>query len=366
MEKIKPDLGYIDDIIANGGDNLKKCFQCATCTSVCSLSEGDNPFPRKQMALMQWGLKDQVVRDKNLWLCHQCGDCTSNCPRGVKPADVIASARRTAISHYSLPVGFSKYFADQKFLPALLIGPAIILLIFLGMIGHLNIPSGDVHFAAFLPHAWLNTFFTGLLIVMGYFLVKSVLAFWKDINEKQDVNSKLKDNFVPAGIETVKEILTHVKFNKCEANKFRQLGHLGIFYGFMALLFVTGIVVILAILEMYPLNFFNPLKILGNMSAIALLAGLYIVWNNRTELQVDNLKSTYFDWYFFWILGAVAVTGILTELLRFANIAILAYPIYFVHLVVVFNLLIFMPYSKFAHVIYRSVAIFHDKLASIK
>ena len=149
----------------NGGGDLKKCFQCATCTSVCTLSEGDNPFPRKEMAKIQWGLKDDVVTDKNLWLCHQCGDCSTSCPRGAKPANVLASARRTSVVHYATPGPFAKFFSEKKFLPVLIIAPAMIILVFLGIIGHLSIPEGDVHYAEFFPHLWLNIFYTALFVI---------------------------------------------------------------------------------------------------------------------------------------------------------------------------------------------------------
>ena len=66
---------------------------------------------------------------------------------------------------------------------------------------------------------------------------------------------------------------------------------------------------------------------------------------------------------FAWLLLLVGLTGFVVEVLRFTvspeavgAAQSTAYGIYFVHLVLVFGLLVYLPYSKFAHMWYRAVA----------
>ncbi len=55
---LNPDLGFIKDLQALGGGDLKKCYQCATCSVVCPISPETKPYPRKEMIAASWGLKD--------------------------------------------------------------------------------------------------------------------------------------------------------------------------------------------------------------------------------------------------------------------------------------------------------------------
>jgi quinone-modifying oxidoreductase subunit QmoC len=51
--------------------------------------------------------------------------------------------------------------------------------------------------------------------------------------------------------------------------------------------------------------------------------------------------------------------GLLTEVLRLAELATAAYVLYFIHLVLVFYGIAYFPYSKLAHLMYRSLAIMY-------
>lgn len=55
------------------------------------------------------------------------------------------------------------------------------------------------------------------------------------------------------------------------------------------------------------------------------------------------------------------VTGLGAELLRWMNFPALGYMVYFMHLVSVMMLFIYMPYTKFAHIVYRITAMCFEK-----
>ena len=102
--RIEPDVQFIRELQAVGGESLKKCYQCATCSVACPISPSGNPYPRKEMIWAQWGLKDKLMADPDIWLCHNCGGCSDLCPRGAKPADLMTAMRNMAYQRLA-PLG---------------------------------------------------------------------------------------------------------------------------------------------------------------------------------------------------------------------------------------------------------------------
>jgi quinone-modifying oxidoreductase subunit QmoC len=47
----------------------------------------------------------------------------------------------------------------------------------------------------------------------------------------------------------------------------------------------------------------------------------------------------------------------LTEITRLADWAFLSYALYFIHLIFVFSLFAYLPFTKLAHLVYRTVAL---------
>jgi quinone-modifying oxidoreductase subunit QmoC len=77
----------------------------------------------------------------------------------------------------------------------------------------------------------------------------------------------------------------------------------------------------------------------------------------RYNTPENEAKSSYNDMLFLWVLWIVAATGMLLVFLRLAGIPAIAFPMYFVHMVFVYFLLWYMPFSKFAHMVYRYVGL---------
>ena len=81
-----------------GGENIKKCFSCGTCTAGCPVSEVDESFnPRKIIRMVLLGMKKEVLSSNVIWYCCSCYTCYAQCPQNVKFTDVMAALRHLAI-----------------------------------------------------------------------------------------------------------------------------------------------------------------------------------------------------------------------------------------------------------------------------
>ncbi|OGQ97054.1 MAG: heterodisulfide reductase [Deltaproteobacteria bacterium RIFOXYD12_FULL_57_12] len=384
---VNPDLSFIKFLKSAGGDTLKKCYQCATCSVVCPLSSDKKPFPRKEMVWAQWGLKDKLIGDPDILLCHQCGDCTAYCPRGAKPGDVLGAIRAYIYTYYGFPQGLAKLASNGKNLPLLIGIPAAVILIMWLISGGMHLPTEEVFtkygFSQFFGHwdfRWLskNVFFIDIIFLPAAALAlfsayKGASAMWQKMNEGLNSDSNFRpscnqfvlDYLWPA----IKETVLHKRFNECGVNIDRVKGHLPLLLAFIGLFIVTTYgfirkdllgVFIPALHGVIPQ--YDPFKLLANVSAIALIIGIGILWANRANMEEKKgIVPTFYDWFLIGEIMAVGVTGLGAELLRLADFMTVAYVVYYAHLVSVLMLFLYMPYTKFAHLVYRTVAMAFEK-----
>jgi len=385
---VQPDVEFIKYLKGVGGDTVKKCYQCATCSVVCPLSNDKKPFPRKEMIWSQWGMKDNLLADPDVFLCHQCGDCTEKCPRGAKPAEVMGAIRAYAYNFYAWPRGLATLASSAKNLPLLIGMPAVIIFVLWFISGGLmgdwkaNFEAGygyqrmfghwDFHWYA------KNIFFIVLFAVPAaalaiYSAYRGIKNLWQGMAVKYELN----DDYRPSAGQfigqflwpSIKEILSHNRFEECTVNTDRKKGHKPLVLAFIGLFVVTCWSLFANdILGLFwpqfhgPMSFWNPVKLLANVSAIAFLYGMYVIWVSRTEQEKNaGTESTFYDWFLIWMILAVGVTGLLAEISRWAGLAVVGHIIYYLHLISVMMLFLYMPYTKFAHIVYRTFAMAFEK-----
>jgi heterodisulfide reductase subunit C len=88
-----------------GGEKIKQCIQCGTCTGSCPVSYAMEITPRKVIALFRAGEIESILRSNTIWLCASCYGCTVRCPAGIKITDMMYALKRLAMSRNIYPRG---------------------------------------------------------------------------------------------------------------------------------------------------------------------------------------------------------------------------------------------------------------------
>jgi hypothetical protein len=173
-------------------------------------------------------------------------------------------------------------------------------------------------------------------------------------------------DYVKSLISVIPTILLHDKFKLCTTNRDRYWAHILVLVGFVGLFIVTNIGFVgiyggplLGINTNFlapPYSLANPIKLFALLVGIGLLGGILLVIANRLKPKDAESTISYLDWSLIIAVLATVSTGLLTWIGRVGNVGTVAYGIYFLHLVSVFYIIAYLPYSKLAHIFYRTVA----------
>ena len=93
------DLDFKNIVVAEeGGQHLKKCFQCSSCTLTCPVADsGLDLNPRNVIRQVLLGLRKEVLESDAIWQCVGCYECTDRCPQNVRFTEVVEALRRIAV-----------------------------------------------------------------------------------------------------------------------------------------------------------------------------------------------------------------------------------------------------------------------------
>lgn len=113
---------FFDEVVANtpGGDpRLSMCIQCGTCGGSCPSGPDMEHSPRKIFAMIEAGMREEVLSSNTFWYCVSCYYCMVRCPQEVHITDLMYTLKRMAIregyykqSSAADAPGFSETFMD--------------------------------------------------------------------------------------------------------------------------------------------------------------------------------------------------------------------------------------------------------------
>lgn len=364
-KEIIPSAEFRETLKKISGSSANRCYQCATCSSVCQLAPEDAPFPRRQMLMAQWGLADRIASDPAVWLCHQCNDCTLRCPRDAKPGDVMQAVRSLAVQNLATPRFMGKLVGNAGTTWPLLLGiPFAIWVVALYLVNGLTIPAETpLAYHNFVPHWLIYIINIPTTALVALAVLASAVRFWNLMG----TNAERSGSFVSSLIAVLTDIATHERFGKCEFGGSRRWGHFLFMWGFVGAAIATGLVVLGMYLPGFdlelPIELSHPFKLIGNAAAVLLVVGGVMLLLNRMEEDERAGATTAYDAFFLTVVLLVVITGVLTEAGRILFDPQMACWIYIVHLSAVLCLFYTFPYSKFAHMVYRTLAMVHERMA---
>ena len=91
---------FVEEVATtSGGENIRACIQCGVCTGACPVASEMEYPPRKVIALIRAGMRDEVLSSSSTWHCLSCYMCTVRCPRDIKPAELVHALESLASQH---------------------------------------------------------------------------------------------------------------------------------------------------------------------------------------------------------------------------------------------------------------------------
>lgn len=348
-----------------GATRLYRCYNCGTCTAICPLSKELVEFPRSLIRYAILGAEEKLLSSPALWLCYFCGECSDNCPKDADPASFVMATRRYAIERYSWGRVASIFYRSP-----ITSSLGLIALTFIAILG-LLVVKGSPTFSS--PNLQTLVSFevihdVGLWLgaIVGLSALANLAIMGRFVRVKPGKNvalaTRLRTWLSTLIGSVVRQSIVQVDFLKC-TNRNRYYAHMALFWGFIGLGIATGIDFIIGLgkVPLYPVP---PQRVLGISAGVAftLAATYYLVKRLRKdERHVRSSHSS--DWVFVTLLFLAGITGLLLTLSLYLDSALAAYSLYALHLVIVFDLLVLAPFTKFAHAVYRPLAIWMNDAA---
>ncbi len=85
------------EVKKRSGTDFNRCYQCRACANGCPFVQAMDYPPNVILRLLQYGMDQQVLECKTIWVCAGCHTCSSQCPMAIDIAAVMDTLRLMAV-----------------------------------------------------------------------------------------------------------------------------------------------------------------------------------------------------------------------------------------------------------------------------
>lgn len=349
MTKINPE--FTKHLQGYGAFDANACYNCGNCTAVCSLADEENSFPRKMVRYSVLGLDDEIAMSLEPWLCYYCGECSTTCPRQAEPGELMMSLRRWLTAKYDW-TGLSQLFYRSKgaFITALIILAAGV--IYLGLNFDFN--------AERLLHVGHYFEMIAIAAVFVIILIPDLIRMWWFTLLKPKVKAPFKA-YVKALSELIVHMFTQKRTLGCDDNSTRWFEHLILVISYLSLLFTT------VFLDWFATSS-TFIVVLGYIESAIIFVVTVIFIGARIKKSAEVSKHAHpSDWFFVIWLFLMGLTAFLVRLFIDVNLIETNIWLYLIHLMVLAQwALLIVPFGKWTHFLYRSFAMYFQRIKELK
>lgn len=353
MERANPRL--VERIRKLGAFDLQACYSCGNCSALCPLSEGEISFPRKMIRYALLGLEGKIAASPDPWLCYYCGECSETCPREADPGGLMMALRRLLIRKYSFGrIADLFYSAFASGIAWIFLSALVIVAIVLFHNPQMNLE--EVEWLSFISLEHIHNAGIALTAFIVLAFAANAAAMAAGMRQNLPPGTFTVRNLKKRSLPVLREALIQSRFSTCEGNRYRHYAHLALVFGFAGMTLAT-IIVMGIDYEWWPISRTVPFLLGTVFGILTFTGGSYFLYLRMTRRKESSKYSHHSDWIFLLLVLLSVLSGFVMVILRFAHLPRAAYIAFAVHLVFVFNLLVSLPFTKFAHAVYRPLAL---------
>jgi len=94
---VRPERFLAEEIKERSGEEVHRCYHCGSCANGCPFVQAMDFPPNAVLRLVQYGMRQEALGCRSIWICVGCHTCSSQCPMAIDLAAIMGSLRYLAL-----------------------------------------------------------------------------------------------------------------------------------------------------------------------------------------------------------------------------------------------------------------------------